>query len=301
MHVLVTGATGFIGQAAVKELLSHGHKVLGLTRNEANDAAITAAGGTPLRGDIQDLESLKRGAQAADGVVHLAFMSNLDFAAACEVDYKAIKALAEALQGTGKPLVTVTGTLVVKKDGSGVAATEDTEMDRQTPPLNARVKGSDLVREFSEKGGVRGTVVRFAPTVHKLGKGGLTRAFIDKFKASGGPVFYVNDGSARWPGCDVDDAAAVVRLALEKGKPGSTFHAVAEEGVSLKEQMTFIGKKLNRPVESRTLDEAVATLGMFGYLMAADNPCSSEKTKQELGWQPHGPGVIEDFDANFPY
>ena len=299
MRVFVTGAAGFIGQATVKELLAHGHSVIGLARNDANASIITAAGGTPLKGDLKNIESLRRGAEASDGVVHLAFIHDFnDLASSCAADRVAIEAMGEALVGTGKPFVLASGTMICPK---GVLATEDSEPVRDMPPFSDRAMSEDLIYKLSKEKGVRGSVIRFAPTVHAEGKGGLTRALIDIYHEKGGPVVYVGDGSPRWPACHRDDAAALVRLALEKGKAGSTFHAVAEEGVLVKDTMGMVGKQMKLPVESQSMENAVPVLGVLAYPLASDNPTSSEKTRKELGWQPTRPGLIADFEANFPY
>jgi len=299
MRVFVTGAAGFIGQATVKELLAHGHSVIGLARNDANASIITAAGGTPLKGDLKDIESLRRGAEASDGVVHLAFIHDFnDMVNSCAADRAAIEAMMEALAGTGKPFVLASGTLMCPK---GVLATEDSEPERGNPPFSDRAMSADLVYKLSKEKGVRGSVIRFAPTVHAEGNGGLTRRLIDIYREKGGPVVYVGDGSPRWPACHRDDAAALVRLALERGKAGSTFHAVAEEGVSMKDTMGMVGKKMKLPVESQSVQDAVPALAMFAYLLALDNPTSSEKTKKELGWHPTRAGLITDFETHFPY
>lgn len=299
MHVFVTGAAGFIGQATVKELIAHGHSVTGLARSDANASIITRAGGTPLKGDLKDIESLRRGAAASDGVVHLAFILDFnDFAGSCAADRAAIEAMGEVLAGTGKPFVLASGTLMCPK---GVLATEDTQAARDSPPFSDRALSADLVYQLSAEKGVRGSVIRFAPTVYAEGDGGLTRALIDVYHEKGGPVVYIGDGSPRWPACHRDDAAALVRLALEKGKAGSTFHAVAEEGVSMKDTMGMVGKQMKLPVESRSVEDALPALGMLAYILALDNPTSSEKTRKELGWQPTRPGLIAEFEANFPY
>ena len=300
MHVFVTGAAGFIGQATVKELLAHGHSVLGLARNEANASIITAAGATPLKGDVKDLESLRRGATASDGVVHLAFNHDFsDFANSVVAERAAIETIGEALAGTGKPFLIASGTLSCPK--GGVLATEDCEPDRSDPFFSARTLNADLIYKFSQEKNIRGCVIRFAPTVHAEGNGGLTRMLIDHYHDKGGPVIYINDGSARWPACHRDDAAVVVRLALEKGKPGRTYHAVAEEGVSLKDTMSLVARKLHLPLESRSVEEAGPALGPLAYILAADNPTSSAITREELGWKPTREGLLEDFEGNFPY
>ena len=299
MHVFVTGAAGFIGQATTKELVAHGHSVIGLARNDANASIITAAGGTPLKGDLKDIDSLKRGAEASDGVVHLAFIHDFsDFENSCATDRAAIEAMGEVLTGTGKPFLLASGTLGCPK---GVLATEDTVAEHNNPPFTDRTISANLVYQLSKEKGIRGSVIRFAPTVHAEGKGGLTRALIDIYHGKGGPVIYVGDGSPRWPACHRDDAAALVRLALEKGKAGSTYHAVTEEGVSMKDTMGMVGKQMKLPVESQSVEDAMPALGLFARLLSFDNPTSSEKTRKELGWQPTRPGLIADFEAHFPY
>lgn len=299
MHVFVTGAAGFIGRATVKELIAHGHSVTGLARNEKNASIIAAAGATPLKGDLDDLDSLRRGAEASDGVIHLAFIHDFsDYARVCALDRAAIEALGQGLGGSGKPLVIASGTLLCRK---GVLATEDSEAERDQPPFSDRALSADLVEKLSKENGIRGSVIRLPPTVHGEGDGGFARMLIDTYHQKGGPIIYVGDGSARWPACHRDDAAVLFRLALEKGKPGSTFHAINDEGVPTKELSELIAKHMKLPVAVQTAEEATAALGLFGSLLTADNPCSSEKTRKELGWQPTRPGIIADFDANFPY
>ena len=206
--------------------------------------------------------------------------------------------MGDALKGTGKPFVLASGTLTLPR---GSLATEESEPERDRPPFSDRTISADLVYALAKEKGVRGMVVRFAPTVHAEGKGGLTRALIDIYHEKGGPVIYVGDGSPRWPACHRDDAAVLVRLALEKGDAGSTFHAVSEEGVSMKETMGMVGKGMKLPVVSQTVEEAMPALSIFAHLLASDNPTSSEKTRKELGWQPTRAGLIADFEANFPY
>lgn len=299
MHVFVTGAAGFIGQATVKELLAHNHSVIGLARNDASASIITAAGATPWKGDLEDLDSLRRGAEASDGVIHLAFVHDFkDYAKPCAIDRAAIRAMGEGLARTGKPFILASGTLLCPK---GILATEDSEPERNLPPFSDRALSADLVYQLSKEKGVRGSVIRLPPTVHAQGNGGFTRMLIDIYHDKGGPVVYVGDGSTRWPACHRDDTATLIRLALEKGKPGSTYHAVTEGGLTTKEMMEMIGKHLKLPVEIQTVEEATPALGMFAGVLTLDNPSSSEKTRTELGWQPTRTGLIADFEANFPY
>ena len=221
-----------------------------------------------------------------------------DYAAACAADRAAIEAMGEVLAGSGKPLVIASGTLSCQ---TGVLATEDSEPTRDHPPFSLRSLSADLIYQLSKEKEIRGSVIRLPPTVYAEGKGGLTGMLIDTYRGKGGPVVYIGDGSARWPGCYRDDAATMFRLALEKGKPGATYHAVAEEGIPMKETAEMIGKNLGIPVESRSVEDATSVLGMFARVIDMDNPSSSEKTKKELGWEPVGPGLISDFEANFPH
>ncbi|KAL9032704.1 MAG: hypothetical protein Q9214_007854, partial [Letrouitia sp. 1 TL-2023] len=227
MRVFITGAAGFIGRPTVEELVKHGHQVLGLARSDANAEAIIKAGGEPHRGDLKDLESLKRGAAASDGVVHLAFIHDFqDFGTSCATDRAAIEAMGEALAGTGKPLLISSGTLGLPK---GELGTEDSEQERDNPPFSDRGLSSDLVYKLSKEKGIRGQVIRFPPTVHGVGDWGFVPHLANIFREHG-TAMYVGDGSARWPATHRNDAAVLIRLALEKGGAGVTYHPIAEEG-----------------------------------------------------------------------
>jgi nucleoside-diphosphate-sugar epimerase len=295
MRVFVTGSAGWIGQVTIKELLQHGHQVIGLVRSDASADIVAKAGAEPLRGDLEDLESLKKGALAADGVIHLAFIHDFsNFTHATEVDRAAIEAIGEALAGTGKPLVIAGGTLSVQK---GILATEDTEPDRNVP-MSDRWKSEDLVQSLSKEKNIRGIVVRLPPTVHGAGDHGFAKMFIG-FAQKAKSANYVGDGSARWPAVHRMDAAVLFRLALEKGRPGAVYHAVAEEGVPLKDTMTLIGNRLQLPVEGKSVEELLPTLGFFAYALSMDNPTSSEQTRKELGWQPKEIGLLQDMDSHY--
>ncbi|MCJ1302695.1 hypothetical protein MMC08_005499 [Hypocenomyce scalaris] len=295
MRVFVTGAAGFIGRAVVQELLNNGHQVLGLVRNDASAEAITKAGAEPHRGDLEDIESLKSGAKAADGVIHLAFIHDFsDFARVTAVDRAAIEAMGEVMAGTGKPLVIASGTMGAPK---GRLATEDTDPERGTP-FSDRAQSADSVYTLSREKQVRGSVIRLTPTVHGTEDKGFIPTLI-KLARKNGFVTYIGDGSARWPAVHRLDAAILFRLALEKGTAGATYNAVAEQGVPIKDITTVIGKHLQLPVEAKPLNEAVEAIGFFAHVIGSDNPTSSEKTQRELGWHPSQPELLADMEANY--
>lgn len=295
MRVFVTGAGGFIGRAVVPELLNNGHQVLGLARSDATAETLMKMGAEVQRGELEDLESLRSGAKAADGVAHLAFLHEFsDFAKCCRVDREAITAMGEVLAGTGKPLVIASGTLGTP---NGQLADEDTDPDRNAP-LSDRAKSADLIQQLSKEKGIRGSVVRLTPTVHDAGdKGSIPMiAGIMKQKSA---VTYVANGSARWPAVHRLDAAVLFRLALEKGRSGAIYNAVAEQGVPMRDIMTVVGKHLQLPVEGKSMDEVMGSIGFLAYMVGSDNPTSSEKTQKELGWKPNQIGLLEDLEANY--
>ena len=295
MRVFVTGATGFIGRVTIEELLKHGHKVVGLARNDANAEALSNAGVECHRGNLEDLESLRSGAKASEGVIHLGFVHDFsNFARAVAIDNAAVEAMLEVMTGTGKPFVLASGTMGTP---SGILCTEDTEPERGTP-FSGRAISADLVYEMSRETNIRGSVIRLCPTVHGEGDKGMIPRFIDVFSKSGN-VVYVGEGSARWPAVHRLDAAVLFRLALEKGTAGATYMAVAEQGIPTKDFMTVIGNRLQLPVEGKPLEKVVEAMGVLGYVIARDNPCSSEKTQKELEWHPTQVGLLEDMEAHY--
>ncbi|KAK4944362.1 hypothetical protein LTR10_016248 [Elasticomyces elasticus] len=296
MRVFVTGAAGWVGSAVTKELIQHGHKVLGLARSDATAEQITKAGGEVLRGDLEDLESLRKGAQETDGTLHLAFIhdfSNMTHATA--VDRAAISALGEIVAGTGKPLIITSGSLIVA-NVDGAVATEDTDIDRNGP--FDRWKSEDLILSLSKEKDVKGMVVRLTPTVHGDGDKGFVPGLIASARKNGAAI-YVGDGSAQWPAVHRYDAALLYRLALEKGKAGAIYHAAAEQAIAQKDIQGLIGKVLNLPVESKSLEEALPKLGFFAHVTSMDKPISSEKTQKKLGWQPKELGLLADMEAHY--
>lgn len=283
MKIFVTGAAGFVGSAVVQELLSHGHTVVGLARSDANAQALAAAGAHVLRGSLEDLESLARGAKDSDGVIHTAFVHDFsNYGAAVITDRKAIEAMADALAGSQRPLVVTSGA-VRSPDGS--LATEDTPVDPSFPR-----QSEAAALPFAERG-VRVAVVRLPPTVHGDGDHGFVPELIRIARASG-VAAYVGEGRNRWPAVHRLDAAAAFRLAVEQAAAGSRVHAVAEEGIATRDIAAVIGKRLSLPVEPRPVEH----FGWLGPFFARDVPLSSAKTRARLGWAPAHPGLLEDLD-----
>lgn len=295
MRVFVTGAPGFIGRAVTTELLSHGHTVLGLARSDANASILTNLGAGVHRGDMEDLDSIRSGAALCDGVIHLAFIHDFaDYIRANRVDYAAIEAMGEVLAGSGKPLIIASGTMMAPK---GQLADEDTEAEKGTL-FAERAKAANLVYALSREKNIRGIVIRLPPTVHGTEDKGMIPRFLDAAR-NNGLVTHIGEGSARWPAVHRLDAAVLYRLALEKGRPGATYNAVGEEGVSMKSIMDLAGKKLDLPVEGKAVEEVVGSLGLLAYALGADNPTRSEKTQKQLGWEPKQLGLLEDLEANY--
>lgn len=299
MKVFVTGATGWIGSVTVKELLGHGHQVVGLARSDASADALKELGAEVHRGDLEDVESLKAGAAACDGVIHLGFMLDFsDVVRGCVVDRAAISALAEGLgEGSGKPLVVASGTLTLAA-GFGSIATKQTVDNTDAGPLVERVKSTHLVKQLSTEKRIRGIVVRLSPSVHGKGDQGFV-TMVGAVAQKNGEAMYVIDKNASWPAVHRLDAAVLLRLALEKGEAGAIYHAVAEQEVSLKSLAEVIARKLNLPLKGQTESEAQRSLGFIGYILGAENPVSSDWTQKQLGWKPAQLGLLEDVEANY--
>ena len=291
MRVFVTGATGFIGSAVVAELVEAGHRVVGLARSDDAAAALAAAGFEAHRGNLDDPDSLERGAAGADGVAHLAF--NHDFStyvANGELDRRALEALVRGLGTSEKPLVMTSVTPVLTL---GRLGTEDDATD-STSPAAPRIPSEDAVIAASAQG-VRGSVVRLPASVHGDGDRAFVPALMNIARETGVSA-YIGDGSHRWPAVHRLDAARLFRLALEAGAPGSRYHAVADEGVRTREIAEVIGRHLGVPVASVNSEKAAAHFGWIAGFFAMDNPTSSMLTRARLGWVPTHPGLLADLE-----
>lgn len=288
MRVFLTGATGFIGSRIVPELLAAGHQVLGLTRSDAGARSLAAAGAEAHRGTLEDLDSLRAGAAQADAVIHTAFDHDFtNFVANCEKDRQAIDAMGTTLKGSDRPLIITSGT-GMGDAGNGGLATEDVF---NTSHRNPRI-ASELTGQALLEAGVDVRVVRL-PQVHDPVKQGLITPFI-AISREKGSVAYVGDGANRWPAAHVLDVAKLYALALDKGSRGARYHAVAEEGIAARDIAAVLGAGLGLPVVSLSPEEAQAHFGWFAMFAGLDLRASSAWTREQLGWDPTGPGLIAD-------
>jgi nucleoside-diphosphate-sugar epimerase len=291
MRIFVTGARGFIGSAIVQELIDAGHHVIGLVRSDAGAKSLAAAGAEVHRGDLEDLESLRSGAANADAVIHTAF--NHDFSkyvANCEADRQAIEALGDALAGSGRLLIVTSGTGMVSTAPGILAIEQDLPASAKVIPRAASEEAAASVAER----GVR-TVIMRLPQVHDTVKQGLVTYGIQVAREKG-VAAYIGEGLNRWPAAHRFDTAHLYRLALEKADAGATYHAVAEEGITAREIAEVIGRGLNVPVVSLTPEEAAEHFGWLAAFVGRDLPASSVQTREKLGWNPTGPGLISDLE-----
>ncbi len=290
MRVFVTGATGFIGSAVVRELIGAGHQVVGLARSDRSAATLAATGAEVHRGSLDELDSLRRGAAAADGVIHLAFNHDfVDHAGAAATDLRAVQAIGGALVGSDKPFVIASGTLTVSSLGR-VATEED-----HGPDAAPRGASEDAAIALAARG-VRSSAVRLAPCVHDANRQGLATPLSDLARDKGVSAF-IGEGSNRWPAVHRLDAAHLFRLALEAAPAGSRLHAVGEGGVPFRDIAEAIGRHLNLPVVSISPEDANKHFGWFAQVISLDNPTSSALTQKWLGWKPEGPTLIADIEG----
>jgi len=288
MRVFLTGASGFIGSAVIGELKAAGHEVLGLARNDDNAAKLQAAGVAVHRGDLTQPETLAAGAAACDGTIHCAFIH--DFSQYVEniaIDRRAVEAMLAAMEGSGKPFILTSGTLMADAGG------EATEADAASKEGPGAARGAtELVAEDYARRGVRAMIVRL-PQVHDTERHGLVSYAIEVAREKGVSA-YVGDGRNRWAAAHVGDVARLYRMVLEHGEAGARYHAVGESGVPMRDVAEAVGRRLDLPVVSITPDTAAAHFGFLALFAGRDAPTSSRLTRERLGWTPIGPGLVED-------
>jgi nucleoside-diphosphate-sugar epimerase len=289
MRVFVTGGTGLIGSAVVAELLGHGHTVLALARSGSSETALQTAGAEPIRGDLADLAALRAGVAKADGVIHLAFANDFSspaaVAAAVAEEGAALAVLGEELTGSGRPLVTCSGTPWIP----GRASTEADPLPTDGP-VGGRGRSVTAILDLASRG-VRSAAVRLPRTVHNQGRGGFAGLLTEMARRTG-VSGYPGDGTQRWPAVHALDAAVLFRLVLEQAPAGTSWHAVSDEGDAVRDIAAVIGRRLGLPVEAIPQE----AFGPLGPIFAADQPSSSARTRQAIGWQPSHPSLLEDLE-----
>jgi len=290
MKVFVTGASGFVGTAVVQELLKAGHQVLGLARSEASATKLRSTGAEVHHGDLEDLDSLRKGAAETDGVIHCGFIHDFTrFAEVCAVDERAINAMAGILAGSNRPLIVTSGTALVSP---GSLATED-----MPSPFNpAWPRASERAAETAVAAGARAAILRLPPSVHgDEDKHGFIPILVNLAREKGFSA-YIGEGRNRWNAGHRLDAALLYRLALEQAIPGARYHANTEEGITVKSIAEAIGAKLNLPVKSLSAEEAAGHFGWFAHMASIDSPVSSVWTQEHLNWQPSHPFLLTDIE-----
>jgi nucleoside-diphosphate-sugar epimerase len=294
MHVFVTGASGWIGSAVTAELLAAGHQVTGLARSAQSADAIAAAGAVPLHGTLDDLDSLRSGASASDGVIHLGFNHDFsDMVGAWRTERAAVETMLGALEGSDRPFLLASGVAGLTP---GRVATER-DLSPNVGPESMRGGAENLALDYVDRG-VRSVSLRFAPTVHGQGDHGFVAALAG-IARSQGVSGYVGDGSARWPAVHVLDAAHLARLALEGAPAGTLVHAVGEEGVPTLEIAEALGRSLGVPAVSIDPADVAEHFGWIGRFFSLDTPASNDLTRELLDWKPTQPGLLEDIDAGY--
>lgn len=291
MEIFVTGATGFIGSALIPELLAAGHQVVGLTRSAEGAETLLNAGATAHEGTLEDRASLTRGAERADAVIHLAFDHDFsNYQNNCRKDAAAIAALGKALAGSDRPM------LITSAIGMGIAAPgelsrEDVlDLGHGNPRIASERAGQELLDQ-----GVNLSTVRLSQ-IHDRRRQGLVSYLIDIARARGHAA-YVGEGGVRWSACHLGDAARLFRMALDRAERGARYHAVDEEGVSLRAIAEAIGDRFGLPVKGVTSEDAERHLGAMAAFATFHMPASSSLTQNTLGWRPAGPGLLEDIRA----
>jgi nucleoside-diphosphate-sugar epimerase len=297
LRVFVTGATGFIGSAIVRELIGTGHQVVGFARSDSAAALLAAAGAEVHRGSLDDLDSLCSGATASDGVIHTAYIHGdfSDMAAAARTDLRAVETLGSALDGSGRPLVIASGVFGLAR---GRLATERDAGDLDSSP-SPRLVSEHTALSFAPRG-VRSSAVRLAPTVHGEGDHGFVPILINIARRKGVSA-YIGDGSNRWPAVHRLDAAHLFCLALETAPAGTRLHGVNEEGVPVRAIAEVIGRHLGVPVAAISPDEAREHFGFLAHFLGIDGPASSAFTRELTGWQPTQPRLLDDLDQGHYY
>jgi nucleoside-diphosphate-sugar epimerase len=291
MRILVTGASGWIGSVSTRELIAAGHHVLGLARNDESAAKLAKLGAEVVRGSLDDLASLRSAAARAEGVVHLGY--NHDFsqmAAAARTDRAAIDAFADVLQGSGGPLLIASGTPGLAPGRVG------TETDMPSAEFHPRLANAAYTLSLADRG-IRAMVVRFAPTVHGAGGDHGFIAVLARIAREKRVSGYIGEGLNRWPAVNRLDAGKLVQLAIDKAKPGSVLHAVAEEGIATRDIAAALGRFLDVPVQSIPADRAQAHFDWLGLFFGADAPASNARTRSLLGWEPVHATLLEDIAA----
>lgn len=303
MRIFVTGASGWIGSPVVDELIESGHEVVGLARSDASAAAIVAAGAQAHRGSLDDLESLKSGAAASDGVIHLAFNHEVaftgNFKAAADADRRAIEVFADVLAGSDRPLVIASGTLglsvghvATELDGHNLVT--ETQLAGHGEGPRVRHETAEFTLALASRN-IRSSVVRLPPTNHGDGDHGFIAALVGIARTTGVAGF-LGDGSNRWPAVHRLDSAHLFRLAVETAPAGSTLHAVADEGVAFRDIAAVMGRHLNVPVEAIPADKAGEHFTWLAGFVGVDSPASSAITRELMSWEPTRPGLIDDLD-----
>ena len=289
MKVFVTGATGFVGTAVVRELLAHGHQVLGLARSERSVIELQKAGADTLRGDLEAPETLRLGAQNCDAIIHAGFVHDFSrFAEACAIDRTAIETIGAAIGDAGKPLIVTAGVAFLNAAGAVTV-----EADPAFPPSDEYPRASEAAARALSDRGVPASVMRLPPSVHGKGDHGFVPMLIEIARRTGRSA-YIDDGNNVWPAVHVYDAAQAFRLAIERGPSVETYHVVAEQGIAFRKIAEAIATGLELPCVSLSVEEAQEHFGWFFGFASIDQLTSSDRTQERLGWNPAGPDLLTD-------